>query len=465
MTFWHSTDAEKATGGLSTAAWQAGGAQIDSRAVKPGDLFFALQGEKMDGHLYAAKALQNGAAAAVVNHIPAGLEQAPLLIVPDVEKALWDLARYNRARTKAKLIGITGSVGKTSTKEMLKLCLSAQGTCYATEGNFNNHLGVPLSLVRFNPANQFGVFEMGMNHANEIRPLSKLVQPHVVLITTVEAVHLEFFDSVAGIADAKSEIFEGLLPGGVGIINADNPYAARQRENAAKAGVNTILQFGEAEGADFRLLAREENPEAQRITLQTPQGTLTYTLGVIGKHMGLNSLGILAGIHALGADVAKAAAALAGYVGAEGRGNVHAIQWEGKQFTLIDDSYNASPASMRAAFGVLKQKAAGGRTVAALGEMRELGSNAPQFHRELAESLKQIDLVLTAVGDMRHLHEALTPAQRGPFTATAEELLPALKTLLKNGDTLLLKGSHGSLIYQLAEKLKVYAVSLSRAAG
>lgn len=461
--FWQSKDAEVATGGKSTVSWKANRAEIDSRAIKGGEIFFALKGENVDGHKYVKSALEKGAAAAVVNHIPQGLENAPLLVVADVEKALWDLARFNRARTNAKLIGVTGSVGKTGTKEALKLLLSAQGKTYATEGNYNNHLGVPLSLCRFNPAFDFGVFEMGMNHANEITPLSKLVQPHAAIITTVEAVHLEFFESVAGIADAKSEIFDGL--NGAAILPADNAHIERLIANAKKAKIEKMILFGASEKADYRLLDIQGNTEGQTITASLRGKKISYYIPVVGRHIALNSLAVLAGIEALGADVEKSADTYKHYAPADGRGSSFQIDWEGIKFTLLDDSYNASPASMRAAFAVLKTKAAGGRAVAALGEMRELGNTAPQLHAELASDLSGVDLVVTAVGNMKHLQDALPASQRGGHAASAEELLPALKSLLKNGDTVLIKGSHGSHLYKVAEKLKHYAVSLPRTAG
>ena len=463
--FWQSKDAEKATGGKSLISWQANRAEIDSRAIKGGEIFFALKGENVDGHLYVKAALEKGAAAAVVSTIPKGLENAPLLVVDDVEKALWDLARFNRARAKGKLIGVTGSVGKTSTKEALKLLLSEQGSTYATEGNYNNHLGVPLSLCRFDPASAFGIFEMGMNHPDEIRPLTKLVQPHATLITNVEAVHLEFFSSVAQIADAKSEIMEGLLPEGVAIIPADSPHKDRLLAHAKKAGIKMITLFGASPEVDFALLEIKEKNDGQEVTASIRGTRISYFMPVIGRHIALNSLAVLAGVEALGADVQKAASTYKEYVAADGRGSSYAIDWEGTRFTLIDDSYNASPASMRASFAVLKSNAKIGRSIAALGEMRELGENSAEFHKELAEGLKNIDLVLTAVGDMRHLNAALSPSQRGPHLEKAEDLLPALKSVLKTGDTLLVKGSHGSLIYKIAEKLKIYALSPARSAS
>lgn len=448
--FWNHQDAIEATGGKATRPWRAKGADIDSRTVRAGDMFFALKGEAVDGHNYVKKALESGAAAAIVSHVPEGMEDAPLLIVPDVEKALWDMAAYTRARTAAKIIAVTGSVGKTGVKEALKLVLSRQGRTYATEGNFNNHLGVPLSLCRFDPAFDFGIFEMGMNHANEIRPLSKLAKPHAAVVTTVEAVHLEFFNSVAEIADAKAEIFEGLIEGGTAIIPADNPHTERLITKAKAAGVHNIVLFGASEKSDFRLIAREEKPEGQSI--QSSAGN--YFIPAPGAHLAANSLGVLAGVKALGADVAKAAATYAEYHPAEGRGAAHQLKWDGVSFTLIDDSYNASPASMRAAFAVLKSRAGNGRKIAALGEMRELGTSGPDLHKGLAKDLEGIDLVFTACPLMRHLFDALPKSQQGHHAEKAQDLLPVLKNHLKSGDTLLIKGSHGSNMYTLAATLK-----------
>lgn len=453
--FWNHQDAIEATGGKATKPWRASGAEFDSRAIKGGEIFFALKGQT-DGHTYVKSALEKGAAAAVVSHIPQGLEEAPLLLVPDVEKALWDMAAYNRARTSAKIIGVTGSVGKTGTKEALKLVLSAQGNTYATEGNYNNHIGVPLSLCRFDPAFDFGIFEMGMNHPGEIRPLSKLAKPHATIITTVEAVHLEFFKNVEEIADAKAEIFEGLLDGGTAIIPADNAHRTRLQSHAQHSGVRHILSFGAMMGAEFQLVAITEKNEGQEIEALVNGKKLTYFIPAIGRHLVLNSLAVLAGVKALGADVKKAAATYAQYHLTDGRGAPYALVLDGKKITLLDDSYNASPASMKAAFAVLKSRARNGRAVAALGEMRELGETGPELHRQLAEELEnlRIDMVFTACPLMQHLSGALPKHMQGGHAKTAEELLPLLKNHLKTGDTLLIKGSHGSNMWKLAETLK-----------
>lgn len=453
--FWNHQDAIEATGGKATKPWRASGAEFDSRVVKSGDLFFAMKGQT-DGHTYVKAALEKGAAAAVVSHVPDGLQDAPLLIVPDVEKALWDMATYNRARTSAKIIGVTGSVGKTGTKEALKLVLSAQGKTYATEGNFNNHIGVPLSLCRFDPAFDFGIFEMGMNHANEIRPLSKLAKPHAAIITTVEAVHLEFFKNVEEIADAKAEIFEGLVDGGIAIIPADNPHRTRLQSHAQHSGVRTIVSFGAMMGAEFQLVSIAEKDEGQEIEARVNGKKLTYFIPALGRHLVINSLAVLAGVAALGGDVKKAAETYKQYHLAEGRGAPYALEIAGKQITLLDDSYNASPASMKAAFAVLKARAKKGRAVAALGEMRELGETGPALHKSLAEELQNlgIDQVFTACPLMEHLYSALPKSMQGGHAKTAEELLPLLKNHLKTGDTLLIKGSHGSLMWKLAETLK-----------
>jgi len=304
-----------------------------------------------------------------------------------------------------------------------------------------------------------------MNHANEIRPLAKLVRPHAAIITAVEAVHLEFFESVAEIADAKSEIMEGLLPNGIAILPSDNPYTQRLLTNTKNADVKNIVLFGEASKADFHLMETIETEDGQHITASIRGKQLSYFIPVIGKHIALNSLAVLAGIEALGADVEKAAATYKDYAPADGRGSSYQIDWDGIRFTLLDDSYNASPASMRAAFAVLKSKAKNGRSIAALGEMRELGTTAPELHKELAADLTGVSLVLTAVGNMQYLSAALSPTQRGAHVEKTEDLLQALKSVLKTGDTLLVKGSHGSLIYKIAEKLKTYALPLPRSAG
>lgn len=458
MSLWTHDSAAAATSGITSSQWNASRVEIDSRKIQPGDLFVAIKGERFDGHDFVKEAFKAGAVAAIVSRPPKDVPgDAPLLVVADVFKALEDLGRAGRARSNAKIVGVTGSVGKTSAKEMLKMALSASGKTYATTGNYNNHIGTPLSLANLPPDAEFAVMEMGMNHAGEISHLTRMVRPHVAIITTVEAVHLEFFDSVDGIADAKAEIFEGVVENGVAILNADNRYLNRLKMAAAKQGISRVVTFGESDTADVRLIAYQFDASGCEVDAGVHGALVEYRIGAIGKHWAKSSLAILAAVHALKLDVVKAAKALSAFSEVEGRGKCSAIAVSGGEATLINDSYNASPVSMRSAFAktheVWESLGKKGRKIAALGDMLELGAEENKMHAALATDLAQFDMVFTAGSRMKHLHEALGASQRGTHVTQAKELLPHLTNELRAGDVLLIKGSHGSKMYELADTL------------
>src|SRR5918997_1582627 len=327
------------------------GVSIDTRTLAPGDLFFAIRGDARDGHDFVRDALSKGAAAAVVaeERAPEFADNGTLIVVRDVLEAMRDLARLSRARTNAQIIAITGSVGKTGTKEAMRLVLSRQGATHASVASYNNHWGVPLTLARMPRESAFGVFEIGMNHIGEIEPLSRLVRPHVALVTTVEPVHIEYFRSIWSIADAKGEIFAGLEAGGTAIINRDNPYYERVRAHAAASPAGRILTFGEHEQADVRaerIILRPDISVVEARVLGTP---VVYRLGTPGRHVAMNSLSVLAAVKAVGGDLALAALALAELKPPVGRGERTVLNAGAGEFTVIDESYNANPASMRAA--------------------------------------------------------------------------------------------------------------------
>lgn len=452
---WSSEDAAEATDGKIAGAWAAGALSIDSRSVKPGELFVALPGERVDGHAFVADALSRGAAAAVVSEEVEGVALSKLLMVEDTQKALEDLAQYNRGRTQAKIVGLTGSVGKTSAKEMLRMALSAHGETFASHGNFNNHIGTPLNLASLPASAKFAVFEMGMNHAGEISALTHLVRPDVALITNVEPAHLEFFESVEKIADAKAEIFEGVEAGGVVVLNADNAHFARLSAAAKKRALR-IISFGARDEADCRMLSYKATLKGSEILVAVAGKEIHFVTGTIGKHWAITAASTLAMAQALELDVAKTAKALAAFQELPGRGSLHALA---SGATLLDDSYNASPAAMRAAFAKLKElREAGackGRVIAALGDMRELGDTSPALHVVLADDVQAagVDMVFTAGPLMKHLHDALPAKLRAAHAADAEALLPILQAVLKSGDLVLVKGSHGSHMYKVAEAL------------
>jgi len=449
---WTNNTATQATGGKVHGTWQASRVEIDSRRVQKGDLFVAIKGERMDGHLFVADALKQGAVAAVVSQPWEGNH----LLVPDTLKALEDLGKYARKRSRAKVVGVTGSVGKTSAKEMLRLALSTHGSVFASSGNFNNHIGTPLNLANLPPDIPFAVFEMGMNHAGEIAHLTKMVEPHVAAITNVEAVHMEFFGSIEGIAKAKAEIFEGVAAGGAAVLNRDNAMYPILAEQAKAHGIANIITFGEHVKSHCRLLDYGAGAEGCIVSADVAGHELEYTMKAIGKHWAMTSLLVLATAQALELDVEKTAAALATFDEVEGRGRVIPVG----EFLLIDDSYNASPASMRAAFAktteVWKALGGKGRKIAALGNMLELGADSAKLHASLAADLQQngFDLVFTAGDFMKHLHDTLPKTMRSAHVAKAAELLPLLQSALKPDDVLLVKGSHGSKMYELAAMLQ-----------
>ncbi|ABD87744.1 UDP-N-acetylmuramoylalanyl-D-glutamyl-2,6-diaminopimelate--D-alanyl-D-alanine ligase [Rhodopseudomonas palustris] len=436
------------------------GISIDSRTLIPGDAYFAIRGEVHDGHAFVAAALNAGAGLAVVERaqrdkFPA---DAPLLLVDDVLAALVDLSRASRARLGAKVIAITGSVGKTSTKEALRAVFGAQGETHASVASFNNHWGVPLSLARCPASAKFAVFEIGMNHPGEIQPLVALVRPHVAIITTVEPVHLEFFDSVEAIADAKAEIFTGLEPNGAVVLNRDNPQFARLRKRAKAHGISRIVSFGADEKADARLLDIALQPECSAVRAAVFGEDVTYKLGIPGRHMAINSLAVLAAAELVGADLALAALTLSQVQPAAGRGVRHTLLVAHGEATLIDESYNANPASMAAAINVLGQAAVGpqGRRIAVLGDMLELGPRGPQLHRGLVEAIKAnaIDTVFCCGPLMRQLWDALSTGKRGGYAEDAAALESQVIAAIRGGDVIMVKGSLGSRMKTIVTALE-----------
>ncbi len=456
---WTADDAVAATRGRTTRPWTATGVTIDSRKVATGDLFVALQGPNFDGHAFVGTALAAGAAAALVSHIPDGVgADAPLLLSDgDTLEAMAALGAAARSRCGARMVGVTGSVGKTGTKETLRHVLSAQGATYATEGSLNNHWGVPLSLARLPTDSRYGVFELGMNHAGELGPLSRQVRPDVAIITTVEAAHLEFFASVDAIADAKAEIFEGLNPNGVAVLNADNPQFDRLKAAARTHGLTHVWGFGGRDDAEARLLDFSLHATCSAVTALIRGERIQYCLALPGKHWVMNSLAVLLAAKALGADVAAAARALSTIQPVKGRGTRKRVHLAQGAFTLIDESYNASPAAMVATLEVLAKldPGAGGRRIAVLGDMRELGDRADALHAALAEPLRaaHVDAVYACGPHMRALFDRLPATMRGAWTATSAELAAIVADAVKGGDVVMVKGSAGSRTGLVVEAL------------
>jgi UDP-N-acetylmuramoyl-tripeptide--D-alanyl-D-alanine ligase len=466
---WTSDEADDATGGYSTQPWQATGVSIDSRSLTPGDLFIAIKGPNRDAHEFLGEAFDAGAAAALVARIPRGHErQIPLLIVDDTYIGLKKLARGARRRTSARVVGITGSVGKTSTKEALAAALAPSGKVSASAGNLNNQWGVPLSLARMPADADFGVFEMGMNHAGEISSLSRMVRPEIAVINAIEEVHMEFFDDLEGIARAKAEIFDG-MDGGTAVINADTPYFDLAAGIARDSGVTDIVGFGENAAADARLTAFVPVPGGAEIEANILGHSVSFRLAQPGHHSAINAMAVLATVVRAGADLDAATAALAAIEAPAGRGRRVKVAIDGGTVTVIDDSYNASPASMRAAFEVLArmEPGPGGRRVAVLGDMLELGAGAALAHQELADDLLAagVDLVLTTGANMMHLDDALPRSKRGGHSKRAKDLPALLRESLMDGDVVLVKGSNGQRLGEVVAALMAPAVSSEPAMG
>jgi UDP-N-acetylmuramoyl-tripeptide--D-alanyl-D-alanine ligase len=436
------------------------GLSIDSRTVAPGEAYFAIKGDVHDGHDFVAAALKAGAALAVVELAQREkfAADAPLLVVDDVLAGLVDLARASRARLSAQVIAVTGSVGKTSTKEALRHVLGAQGETHASAASFNNHWGVPLSLARCPATSRFAIFEIGMNHSGEIEPLVRLVRPHVAIITTVEPVHLEFFAGIEAIADAKAEIFEGVEPGGAVVLNRDNPQFARLQRRAGKLGISRIVSFGADAKSEARLIDVSLHATCSAVHADILGQNVTYKLGVPGRHMAMNSLAVLSAAALAGADLALAALALSQLEPTAGRGVRRVLELASGEATLIDESYNANPASMAAALNVLGQAAVGphGRRIAMLGDMLELGPTGPALHHGLIDAIKanHIDLVYCCGPLMRNLWDALSTGKRGGYAESAAALEAQAVSAIRAGDAVMIKGSLGSKMKTIVNALE-----------
>ena len=447
---WTSAEAAAATGGQAPEPWSATGVSIDSRSVEAGDLFVALAGPNHDGHDFVRAAFEREAAAAMVSRRPeARIGAAPLLLVVDTFEGLRTLAGRARERSAAHIVAITGSVGKTGTKELLAAALASAGPTLASAGNLNNHIGAPLSLARLPQGAAYGVFEVGMNHPGEIAPLSRLIRPHTALITTIAAAHTEYFTGLDAVADAKAEVFQGLEPGGTAVLNRDNAHFGRLAAAARAAGAGRIVSFGESPEADARLVSWNPAAAGGTVTAAIDGVGLDYEIAFSGRHWALNSVAVLACAQAAGALMERAAHALRRVAPGAGRGVRHRVPVAGGLYELIDESYNASPAAVRAAIGTLAETAPlapGGRRLAVLGDMLELGEAAGRWHAELAGDLEVagIDLVFTAGPLMGHLHRTLEPARRGAHAPDSDGLTDLLRAEIRAGDVVLVKGSLGS---------------------
>ncbi|MBX9946990.1 MAG: UDP-N-acetylmuramoyl-tripeptide--D-alanyl-D-alanine ligase [Reyranella sp.] len=444
-----------------SAAFEANGVTFDSRAVGKGDLFFALSGETADGHTFVADALQRGAAAAVVSRDVAGAK-GPLVRVPDTMTALVALGRAARRRSPARIASVTGSVGKTSTKDALRHMLAAQAPTEASASSYNNHVGVPVSLARLPRTARYGVFEIGMNHPGEIEPLARQVEAHVGVVTNVGPVHIGNLGSEEAIADEKGCLFAGMPAGAVAVLNRDNRHFERLSGHARRFGVARVIGFGRDGAAEARLLSCRLEDSGSDVVASIHGRDIAYRLGAVGEHWALNSVAALAVVEALGADVDRAAATLATVKASPGRGARRMLKFDGGSIELLDESYNANPVSMRAMLAVLARTApaAGGRRLLAMGDMRELGEGADAYHAGLADAVAASGAakVFLCGPHMQALWSRLAPEQRGVHRADSAALASEVASALRAGDVIAVKGSLGS-------KMKIVVDAIVAASG
>lgn len=426
------------------------GISIDSRTLQRGDAFFAIRGERFDGHDFAPLAARNGAAVLVVSarHAKALKNSgAALVIVDDVLVALERLAAAARARSHAKIIAITGSVGKTTTKQAMRHAFAVLGRVHASPASFNNHWGVPLALARMPADTDFGIFEIGMNHAGEIRPLAKLVAPDLAVITRVAAAHLGHFASLEAIADAKAEIFESMQAAGAALLNADDALFAYLVKKARAAAVGRIASFGEAAQADYRLLHVQLHEDCACFKAALGAEEAMVKIGAPGRHMVQNALAVLAAADMLGADIARIALALQNFATAGGRGARYRLALPaGGTFLVIDESYNANPVSMAAGLALLGTSKTGqrGRRIAVLGDMLELGRFSRRAHEALAGPVREAGVSLAFLGgrDMKYLADALHDDLQVHYREAAGDLLPLVLNEVRGGDVVMVKSSN-----------------------
>jgi UDP-N-acetylmuramoyl-tripeptide--D-alanyl-D-alanine ligase len=449
---WTPAELAEATG-ADTPRVGASGVSIDSRTIARGELFVALRAAR-DGHGFVADALARGAALAMVDQVPAGVPaDAPLLVVSDTLAGLRALGRAARTRTVADVVAVTGSVGKTTVKEMLRHGLSAIGPAHASAASYNNQWGVPLTLARTPRDARFAVIEIGMNARGEIAPLARMAAPHVAVITMIASAHLGPLGSLANIAEEKGDILDGVLPGGTAVLPQDSPFFPRLAERAAARGLR-VVGFGEGPGAVARLRDVVLAAEGVSAMVELSGAHIPLRIGAPGRHMALNAAAAVAAAAALGADPGRVAAALAFFTAVDGRGRRATIRVPGGTALLLDESYNASPAALRAALAVLAGTPAR-RRVAVLGDMLELGEEAAALHAEAARDAEAAADIVFCCGPLtRHLHEALPAAKRGAHVAESGLLALMLPPLLRAGDAVLVKGSLGSRMGRVVQALK-----------
>ena len=472
LPLWTSQELEAVLNTEIKARWNSYGVSIDSRSLEKGDLFLALSGENFDGHAYVKTALDSGAAGAVVSKKVDGVDPGKLVSVKDVKEALITLGKAGRARVDVPIIAVTGSVGKTGTKEALKAALSRYKKTHASVLSYNNDVGVPLSLARMPYDVEYGIFELGMNHSGEIEELVKLVRPDVSIITTVELAHSEFFENVEEIADAKAEIFTTMNGDGSAIINHDNPHYERLKLRAEQAGVKKIISFGSNDDADVRVVRHYFHDTCSCVIADIMGRMMSYKVGMLGYHWVMNSMAVLAAVDAVGADLGLSGLGLAELTPLVGRGRRDRIYFDiatEASFLLIDESYNANPASMNAAINTLGEceNSDMGRKIAVLGDMAELGDQAYEMHMGLAVKLydAEVDRIFLVGQHMKKLADLVNnqyPEIYVSYFNDKAALERALLSDLHNNDIIMVKGSNSSGMFDVVKKLKCLDINLDK---
>ncbi len=459
---WTSETMVSAMGGRPVGHLPEGisGISIDSRSLEQGEAFFAIKGDRFDGHDFATAAMANGAGLLVVSEskLPAlGRLKVPMIVVNDVLKALERLGAASRKRSKAKFVAVTGSVGKTTTKEMLRHALEPSGRVHASAKSFNNHWGVPLTLARMPKDVEFGIFEIGMNHSGEIRPLVKLVRPHVAIITLIAEAHLGHFKNLNEIADAKAEIFEGIVRGGHALINRDDGRWKRLEKAAGEAGVQNIVGFGAHRQADIKLTKYEAAANGSHVRAKIDGKFQDLIMGAPGRHIAQNLLAVLGAVHLIGGDIDKAITALATFKAEIGRGKHVVLKHPKGKMTLIDESYNANPASMEAALDLLKSAPVSqkGRRIAVLGDMLELGTHSAKLHAGLAGAVadSQTQQVFLGGPEMQALSKNLPTGIKSEYREKTGELCDLVVEAVRPGDAIMIKSSNGIGFSKIVEAL------------
>lgn len=453
LPLWDSVSLSAALNAKVPAGINITNVSIDSRTIEKDGLFIAIRGEKFNGNEFVADAIENGAVLCIVDEITQDAKpfSKHLILVKNAFEALNQLAVFSRNRFKGKIVGVTGSVGKTSTKEMLKIALEDQGNTFASTGNFNNHYGLPLTLANMPEDTEYAILELGMSCAGELQKLSQLAKPNIAIITTIEAVHLEFFTSVSAIAAAKAEIFEGMDSDGVAIINFDNLYE-KILTNHAKSKKLKIKSFAENNSADYQLTKYEVKNGTANVTIACKTKDLSYIIGATGKHLALNSVAVVAAVEAIGADVAYAIKSLAKFKAQKGRGQIHKVA----KMTIIDDSYNASPVSVKAAINNLPTyQGSAKRIVLILGDMKDLGPTAVSLHTQLLDTIVANPIsVVNTVGDlMKNLYDVLPANLKGLHAATSADLARVINKYLQPGDVVLIKGSNSMKMHLILDAI------------